>query len=436
MVAKRKKGTVRFKLQSLCWLSVIALMLILPIFINGAAAQTQPASYITVNPTTPDSPMYTAVARNWTISFTANWTYGADLGKPVTNATVIIDVTNSQNKLVEQLSVQTPDGIIAFNYTSKTAAILTFTPTKVVTEDKKEWTAMPVDAANTVSGLQAKPVTVWWDTSHVSLIGSDTNTAGTVSVTVNVTYQLLPEGGLNLPAWATYSNQTFLPKTVQDATVTVNGVPAQASGESGVYVASSSTWLSTAYVHVSVSEEGWVTTQTAFSFGHNANAPLWTYAATFGSIATFAALMVRFFMSKKASNPTQFKHPNYPFFGAVLLAVTSIISLYWGIVGFEGASFGFDWLPLAALGAFSFAFGIAGSVLTLVKKQQSLAIFAVIVPMLINLIGVKAALDTYQLTNPWPILTSTLLLSIACGFFICNSDELFQKKNPEPVKNS
>lgn len=406
-------------------------------FINGAAAQTQQNNYITINPTTPDSPMYTSLGRNSTISFAANWTYGADIGKPVQNATATIQVKTSQNETLEQLSGQkTADGIIAFNYSAKNADILTFTPIKVVTADKKEWTPSLVDAANSVYGLQAKPVVVWWDTFHVSLISSDTNTKGTVSVTVNVTYQLLPEGGLPLPAWATYSNQTFLPKTVQGANVTINGVPAQASQEPGIYSASSVTWLSTAYVHVAVSHEGWVTTHTGFSFGHNDNAPVWTYAAAFGSLAIFAALMVHFLMSKKASSPSPVRHPNFPFFGGVLLAVTAVISLYWGIVGFEGTSFGFDWLSLAVLGAFSFAFGIAGSLLTLVKRKQSLVIFAVIAPMITNLIGVKAALDIYQLTNPWLVLVSSLLLSIACGFFICNSDEIFQKKNHQPIKNS
>ena len=397
--------------------------------IHGAAAQTQQNSFITVNPTTPDSPIYTNLGRNQTISFAANWTYGADIGKPLQNATATIQVKGSQNETLEQLTVKTSDGIIAFNYSAKSADTLTFTPVKVVTQDKTEYTSDVKDTANNVYGLQAKPVVVWWDTFHVSLIDSDTNTEGTVKVTVNVTYQLLPENGLTLPAWATYSNQTFLPKTAQNADVTINGVAAQATGENGVYSATSSTWLSTAYIHVAVSEEGWTTTQTGFSFGHNANAPIWMYGTAIASIVAFAALMVHFLMSKKASSPSQFRHPNFPFFGSILLAVTAVISLYWGIVAFEGASFGFDWLSLAALGVFSFGCGIAGCVLLLGKKQQATVIFMVIAPMLTNLIGVKAALDVYQLTNPWPILIASLGLSIACGFFICNSDELFQKKS-------
>jgi len=417
------------KYRSLCWLSAIALLLILPQLINGVSAQTQQTSFITVNPTTPNSPIYTALGKNQTVSFAANWTYGADIGKPVQNATVTIQVKGSQNETVEQLAVKTSDGIIAFNYSAKTANILTFTPIKVVTEDKKEWLPSVLDAENTVYGLQAKPVVVWWDTFHVSLIDSDTNTEGTVKVTVNVTYQLLPENGLSLPAWATYSNQTFLPKTAQNVNVIINGVAAQPTGENGVYSATSSTWLSTAYVHVAVSQEGWTTMQMGFSFGHNANAPMWMYGTAIVSVVAFAALMLHFLMSKKASSPSQFRHPNYPFFGSVLLAVTAVISLYWAIVAFEGASFGFDWLSLAVLGVFSFALGIAGSILTLGKKQQATVIFLVMMPLLINLIGVKAALDTYQLTNPWPILIASLGLSIASGFFICNSDDMFQKKS-------
>jgi hypothetical protein len=49
--------------------------------------------------------------------------------------------------------------------------------------------------------------------------------------------------------------------------------------------------------------------------------------------------------------------------------------------------------------------------------------------MIINLAGVKASLDTYQLTNPWTLLIITLLISIISGFFVCSSDEKFKESD-------
>ncbi len=416
------------KIQPLSWVSLVMFILVLSMFVSGAMAQTQQASYITVTPTVPSSPLYTTVGRNQTVSFTANWTYGSDAGKLLQDATVTIAVKNSQNTLIEQLAVPTIQGSVAFNYTSKNPAILTFTATKVVTADKKEYTAMPFDSATNTAGLQATPVTVWWDSFHVSLVNSVTSAEGTLKVAVNVTYRLIPEGGLSLPAWATYNNQTFLPKTVENANVTINGVPAVATGEPGVYTASSSSWLPTAYVHVAVSQVGWITANVGFSFDHTANAPLWIWAVIIASVAAISMLMVRLLIAKKTSGTQPAKHPIYPFFGAVLLVVTSVISLYWGVVGLEGFAFGFDWLLLAVLGVFAFAMGLLGVILTLGKRQQAVAVFLVMMPMLTNLVGVKAALDSYLLAVPWVLLFSSLALSIACGFFVCNSDEFFQKK--------
>ncbi len=211
-----------------------------------------------------------------------------------------------------------------------------------------------------------------------------------------------------------------------NANVTVNGLKAQEAQTPGIYSATTSTWLPTAYVKVDVSQEGWTATQTAFSFTQNANQSIWTYAVAFGSIFGLAALMLRFYTSRKENKSSLFKHSNFQFYGAILLAATSIISLYWGIVGIEGVLHTFDWILLAALGTVSFVLGIASSIMVLFKKQQALAIFAVVVPLFTNVVGIKSSLDIYGLANPWLILVPSLLLSLLSGFLITNSEKVFQ----------
>ena len=405
--------------------------MILPILVDNVSAEAQANYYVTVKPTTPDSPMYTTVNRNWTLSFEALWSYNTDSGNAISNASTTIQVSNRANKIIDTLSLNTTKGIFTFNYTSATADILTFTPTKLTTQDGKDWTNSLVDSAKNVYGLQPQSAVVWWDTFHVSLLSSDTGNIGKIAISANVTYLLLPEEGLTLPEWATYKNQTFLPKTASGVNVTINGVKAQESQTSGIYSADSSTFLPTAYVNIQVAQEGWTTTNTSFSVSHNANQPIWIYGVAIGSAFTFSAVMVYLFKSRKANSPILFEHPNFPFYGGILLAATSAISLYWGLVWLEGTLHTFDWLLLALLGMISFAFGIIGSIMSLRKKNQPLAIFAITVPMFTNLIGVKSSLDTYQLTIPWSILITSILLTIASGYFICNSDKNFDKHRSE-----
>jgi hypothetical protein len=419
------------KYKALPWIILISILMILPVFVSGVSAQAQSNYYVTVKPTTANSPMYTTVGQNWTVSFEAVWSYGSDSGKSIQNATAAIQVSNREKQIIDNLSLNTTTGIFYFNYSSPTADILTFTPTKLTTQDGKTWKTSIVDSANNVYGLQSQSAVIWWDTFHMSQVSSNTNSLGKVAISVNVTYLLLPEEGLTLPAWATYSNQTFLPKIAQNATVTINDVKAEESQVPGIYSASSSTWLPTTYVNVEVSQEGWTTTSTGISFAHNANQPVWTYAVGLGSAFTFATVMLYFFKSRKANNPLLFKHPSFPFFGGVLLAVTSVISLYWGLVGLEGTLHTFNWILLAILGMLSFAFGIVGAVSSLRRKNQALAIFAVIVPMFMNVIAVKSSLDMYKLTNPWVILLVSVLLSIISGYLISNSDENFKKPNSD-----
>lgn len=407
------------------WIALLSLLLVMPFFISSVStAQTQSNYYVTVKPTTSDSPLYTTVGRNWTVTFEALWTYGSDNGTLIQNATVLIEVSNNQSKVIDRLEVKSDSvGVISFNYFSPTANILKFTPVKLTSQDGKEWSKDIVDSVNNVYGLQSESVIVWWDTFHTSLVSSDTSELGYATVTIKVTYLLLPEEGLTLPEWSTYSNQTFLPKHVQNASVIVNGVKAQESQEPGVYSASIPIWLPTTYVHVAVSQEGWVTVNRGFSFSHQENQTIWIYAVAFGSVFAVGLLLLARFVFRKAENPLLFKRKNFPFYGAILLAVASMISLYWVLVGLDSSLHGFDWLLLAIVGLFSFAFGLLGSILSLRKKYLAFVICAIIPSMLTNTVIIQSSIDVYQLASPWIILFLSTLLSVLAGILICQVEQ-------------
>ena len=424
------------KSKALACIALISVLLILPIYANFASSQaTQTSYYVTVKPTTADSPMYTAVGRNWTLSFQATWTYGANTGQAIQNATAAIQVKNQANAILETLSINTTTGNFTFNYASSTADILTFTPTKLTTSDGKDWKPAVVDSANNVYGFRGESAVVWYDTFHVSLVTSDTGNLGKVGVEVNVTYMLLSEEGLALPAGASYNNATFLPKIAQGIDVTINGVKAQEI-QPGIYTAESSTFLPIAYVNVKVSQDGWTTTSTGFSFAQNSNQPLWIYGIGAVLALTLVVFGLHFFRSRKANNQVVVKHPSYPFFGGVLLAATAVISLYWGIVGLEATSHTFNWLALGLLGVLTFVFGVIASLMAIRKRNQAVVIFAVIIPMIMNLVAVKASLDMYALANPWLIFVLSIFLSVISGYFICNSDANFQQANPKQEKRN
>jgi hypothetical protein len=413
---------MRLKFKVLSFMILLSMLLVLPILVNNASAQTQSNYYVTVKPVNNDALIYTSIGLNATLSFQASWSYGSDEGQNIQNATVSIQVSNSNNKVINNLSVNSTSGIFSFNYSSANPEILTFTPNDLTAQDGRGWNSSIVDSANSVSGFTSQSAQVWWDTFHVSLVNSDTNSLGKVGISVNVTYLLLPEEGLQV-------GSVHVSKTVQNANVTVNGVTAQESQTPGIYLANSSTIFPTAYVNVEVSQKGWTSTDTGFNFVHNSNQTAWIYAVVLGSAFTVAVVALYFFRFKRINPPSLFRHSSFPIFGGVLLAATSVVSLYWGLVGLEGSLHAFNWLPLAILGVLSFAFGIVGSIMSLKRKNQALAIFAVIVPMFTNIVGVKASLDMYQLTNPWLIFLVSMLLSVISGYFITNSDENFQRNN-------
>lgn len=412
------------KLSSRIVLTGVLLIILVFPAVKAVDAQAVSDYFVTVNPTTADSPMYTTVGKNWTVSFEALWSYGDGSGTTIENATVTVQVLNSKTVVIDTLELNTTTGLFLFNYSSSTADILTFTPTKLVTADGTEYDADVFDAENSVYGFQSESVVVWWDTFHVSLVSFDTDAADVTAVSVNVTYLLLPEDGLTLPEWATYSHQTFLPKTVHNANVTINGVNAEETSAEGVFTANVSTWLPTSYIHVGVAQEGWVTTHTGFSFAHNVNRSSWGYAALFGLVLVVAVLAIFFVRRRKDGNKV-LSLKNRPILGGVLLAVTSVISLYWGLVGLDSTLHGFDWIVLLIFGLLSFGFGLAASVLSLRKKIQPLVIFVINMPLFTNLVGVKYALDMYGLANPWLMMIASFVISVVSAVLICNADEVF-----------
>ncbi|MGD0644690.1 MAG: hypothetical protein ABSA75_07280 [Candidatus Bathyarchaeia archaeon] len=400
---------------------------VFPFFNVKVSGQTTASYWVTVNPTT-DSVMYTTVGHNWTLAFQAVWSYGNNSGQPISNATVTMQVSGSKGEAINTLNLNTTSGIFSFSYSSSTADILTFTPIKLTTQDGVRWNSNLLKiSGNSAYGFQSNVVTVWWDTFHVSLTNSNTKSLEAATVSVNVTYLLLPQGGLTLPSVDTYSNQTFLPKIAEGANVTINGVSAQETSV-GIYEANVSTVFPTAYVIVMVSQKGWTTTSTAFSFSHNANEAVWMDASIIGLILMASSLALYFVLVKKPTQPTSlFGSARFPFIGGVLLLAASVVSLFWGSIGVEGTLHGFSWLLLAVSGLGSFGLGLAGSWLSIMKKNQALVIAIIVELMVVNLLAVKSSLDAYQLSVPWLTIFVSLAATILCGCLISNSDEQFSK---------
>lgn len=402
---------------------LVTVVFSLSVICTESYAESTPKYSVTVNPTTPDSPMYTPLGRNWTMSFEALWSFGINFGQSIKEATITVQVNNSKNQVVNTLLLSSTVGIFSFNYSSSTADVLTFTPIKLTTEDGTEWKHGLIDAEKNLYGLQSKSAVVWWDTFQVSLVSQETETLGSTLVSVNVTYLLLPEDGLTLPEWATYSHETYLPKAVHDATVSINGLKAEETS-TGVFTASVPTWLPTSYVHVVVSQEGWINSYEGFSFTHDGNMPLWLYAVAIAlTLAVGSMFFYVYHLKRKEADLSNKKY--YAVFGGFLLAITSFISLYLGLVGLDSTLHGFDWFLLTAMGFVSFGFGLAASIFSVARKNQALVIFAILVPFVTNSIISKSSFEAYEIANPLVILAASTILSIASGVLICNADEVF-----------
>jgi len=408
-------------------MSVLLLWLVLSASAGTVSAQTTTSQYwISANPATSSSIIYGTVGKNWSLPFQAVWSYGENSGKVVENATVTVEVKTNDGVAIENISqITNATGFATFYYSSSTPTTLIFTPITLVTQDKMEYDAYLFEnEQSALYGLQSKSVTVYWDTFDASLVSTDTNTRGVTKMSVNVTYLLVPAEGLTLPN-SSSSEQDFIPKIAHGVNVTINGVEAEETSVFGVYTANFSTWLPTAYVFVGISREGWLPAHKGFSFAHNSNATIWTPAIII-SLVCAVVLSVFYLVFRKTKGTVLLDSARFPIIGGVLLALASLISLYWGVVGLDSTLHGFDWILLVACELLSFGFGIAGSIISWKKRKQALAIFALCLPMLTNVIAIKAALDVYQLATPWLIIVPSFVISVISGILIANSDEHFQ----------
>jgi hypothetical protein len=406
----------------------LLLVSVLPVFVETISAQTEFNYYwVTVNPTAPGFITHSAVGQNWTISFQAVWTYGNNSGQSIENATVFIEVRTVNDTVIETLLPKTnTTGFVSFYYSSLTPNILTFAPTKLVTEDGVEWnSSLLEDGENYVYGFQSKPITIYWDTFDISLMSIDMNTLGVTKVSVNVTYLMIPQEGLPVPQLSNYSQYDYIQKYVHGANVTINGVKAEESSVLGVYTAEISTWLPTAYILVRVSQEGWPRTYKAFSFTHNANEIIWASATILGLICAVVLLTYHFVLSRKTKGHALFKEPELLTVGTILLIIASFISMYWTLVGVEGVLHGFDWMLLGVFGIIAFAFGLTGGIMSKRRKNFALTMIAVCFPLVENAAVVKYSLDNYQLAIPWIAIALATIISTLSGILIGRSDEEF-----------
>lgn len=403
-------------------MSALLLVLCLSASVETISAQITSQYWVTVNPVTSSSIVYGNVEKNWTIPFQALWSYGENSGKAIENATLTVEVKTLDDVSVETISETTNStGFATLYYISSDPTVLTFTPTSLVTQDETEYNSGLFEYSQSVYGLQPNSLTVYWDTLDASLVSTNTDTQGVTTVSVNVTYLMVPEEGLTIP---NSSPEQVYPKIAHGVNVTINDVKAEETSVSGVYTANFSTWLPTTYVIVESSQDGWLPAHNGFSFDHNSNLVMWTPAIAI--LLVVVAVLVLYRLFKKTEDNARFGSAGFPFIGGVLLALASFISLYWGIVGLDGTLSGFDWLWLVAFELLSFGFGVAGSIMALTKRKQAIVIFAVCVPLLANVIAIKSALDAYQLAAPWLIILPSFILSVLSGILISNADKHFK----------
>jgi hypothetical protein len=399
-------------------LLLVALPNVCPVF-----AQTATNDYVSVTPTT-EPLFYTPVGSNWTICFEAKWSNGQRLETSDGHITVFVQVNSTQNETIETLQLESTTGLFLFNYSSATPDVLRLIPVKLVTPDGKEYFSSLLEPEDNEYFLNSEIVVGWWDTFDVSLVSYDTNVSGSTVLSVNVTYLLVPDAGTAWPTNATYSGQTFLSKTVQNATVKINNKQVEETLTKGVFASTVSTWLPAAYIHVEVAQDGWVTTDFGFCFAHTANQPLWNIIVLLGLAVTLIGLAVFFLRNRKSDN-NFLSVNNYPFFSGVTLLLMSAVSLYWELVGLDSTPNGFDWALLTLFGLCSFVFGLISGVLSMLKKYQPVVIFLMCIPMATNAVAVISSYDVYGLAVPWLLVLGSFALSLVGALLVCNADEAF-----------
>lgn len=395
------------------------------ILVETASAQAELGHYwVTVNPTVPGLIVHSTLGLNWTISFQATWTYGSNSGKTVENATVHIEVRAADGTIMDTLLPATnATGQVSLSYSSSTPSVLTFVPTKLVTEDGVEWNSSVVEGAY---GARVEAVvTIYWDSFDALLISADTHALEAAKVSVNITYLMVPQEGLTALQPPDYSQNDYVPKYVHGAHVKIDGVEAEETSVPGVYTAETSTWLPTAYILVEISQAGWPKIDKALGFTHNANEIVWASATAFGLVCVIVVLTYHHFSTKGTRGRALFKKSGFPSIGAGLSAIASFISVYWAMIGLESALHGFDWTLLAVFGIVAFIVGLAGSAMSKMKKSFAFALVAVCFPLFENTVVVKYSLDNYQLATPWMAIAAAIIFSMLGGISIGMSDQQF-----------
>jgi len=405
-------------------IATLLLFSVLPIFVEAARAQTSlPPYWVTVSPTMPGLVAHSSIGLNFTISFKVTWTHGNNYGQAIENATVPINVTTNYGTTLETILPKTNvTGFASFNYSSSTPRVLTFIPTELVAENGTEWNSTLVDDAY---GFQSENLTIYWDRFAASLISADTSALWVARVTVNITYLLISEGGLTALQPPNYSQNDSIPKYVHAADVKIDGVKAEETSVPGVYTAQISSWLPTAYILVEVSQEGWPQTGNALSFTHSENEVVWASATIIGLICVAAPVAYYFFSSRRTRGHALFRKSGFPIVGAILLVIASFISVYWVMIGVESVLHGLDWALLVVFGIVAFTAGLAGSVMSKMRRGFALTLFAVCFPLLENAVVVKYSLDNYQLPTPWIAVAPAIIISTLSGILIGMSDEQF-----------
>lgn len=407
----------------------LLLVSVFPIFVETASAQTSAYYWVTVKPTAPGFVVHSPVGWNWTVSFQTLWTYGNNSGGAIENATVSVEVTANDTVMETLLPKTNATGFVSFYYSSAIPDVLTFAPTKLVTEDRVEWNSSLLETLPSgalLYGFQSKSVTIYWDSFAATLVSADVSSLGVTRLAVNITYLMIPQGGLTVPQLRNQSRYDYIPKYVHGADVKINGVEAKESSVLGVYAAETSTWLPTAYILVGISQEGWPQTNKALSFTHSANEIIWASATVFGLIGVAVVLLTYHFVSsKRTKGHALFKQTGFPAVGAILLIIASFISMYWALVGVETVLHGFDWIFLGIFGVIASTFGLVGGVMSKMRKNFVLTMIAACFPLIENAVVVKISFDNYQLAIPWIAVAPAIIISVVSGILIGRSDEEF-----------
>jgi hypothetical protein len=281
-----------------CFAIILAILVLAPVLClipQETKAQTPSGGSVIVYPDA-QVPIYGSIGHNWTITFQARYRYN-QTDEPICNATVEIEVTNADSRPVHTFDCNTSQGTFSFNYTSNVPAVLTFTPTKLVTQDKTEWKLTQPEKTMITPYISIK---VYWDTFSVALINSTTNDLGVANVWVKVTRLLVPTG--TVASYEGARSIALIRCEVDDANVTINGVAAYKTSEAGVYAANISTAFPTTYTLVTVSQNEWKTTQTAFAIPHSANLKVWLIAvgaAASTAVVGFLAFKLKALKTKK-----------------------------------------------------------------------------------------------------------------------------------------